>query len=90
VAGETYDTFDAVRGRLGAIADEVNAEGVSLDEAIALFDEAVKLALQACDMSEEDAEAALAQDESSDDLAVPDDAPSEGGDSAVASDGVVA
>lgn len=60
---ESYASFDAVRERLEAIVDEVNAEGITLDEALRLYEEAVKLGLQACDMSEEEAEAVLAEDE---------------------------
>lgn len=59
-----YGTFDEVRARLEQIVDEVNAEGVTLDEALSLYEEAVKLGLSACDMSEQDAlEAAEALDE---------------------------
>ena len=57
----TYETYDAVRARLDEIVDAVNAEGVTLDEALALYEEAVKLGLRACDLSEEDAQA-LADD----------------------------
>ena len=57
MAEETYTSFDEVRNRLDAIVEAVNAEGVSLDDALKLYEEAVKLGLQACDMSEEDAEA---------------------------------
>ena len=47
-------TFPAIRDRLNTIADEVSAEGISLDDALSLYDEAVKLALKACDLAEED------------------------------------
>ncbi len=47
-------TFPAIRERLSAIAEEVGAEGISLDDALSLYDEAVKLALQACDLAEDD------------------------------------
>ncbi len=47
-------TFDGVRSRLDEIADEVNREGISLDEALALYEEAVQLGLKACDLSESD------------------------------------
>lgn len=59
---EAYDSFDAVRNRLEAIVNEVNAEGITLDDALKLYEEAIKLGLQACDMSEEDAEALLVDD----------------------------
>ena len=54
-----YATFAEVRNRLDEIADAVNAEGVSLDEALALYEEAVKLGLSACDLSERDVQDAL-------------------------------
>ncbi len=57
-------TFDSVKSRLEEIVDEVNAEGLSLDEALSLYEEAVKLGLAACDLSEQDAlEAASALEE---------------------------
>ncbi len=46
--------FDAIKDRLNEIADEVAQEGISLDEALALYEEAVTLGLRACDVSEED------------------------------------
>lgn len=52
------ESFDAVKARLEEIVDAVNAEGISLDEALALYEEAVKLGLSACDLSEQDALAA--------------------------------
>lgn len=59
-----YENFAQVRARLDEIVDEVNAEGVSLDDALALYEEAVKLGLRACDMSEEDAEELLVEEDS--------------------------
>ncbi len=50
---EAYDTFDAMKARLDEIADEVNAEGISLDDALALYEEAVALGLRASDLLEE-------------------------------------
>lgn len=47
-------SFKDVRGRLEQIVDEVNAEGVTLDEALKLYEEAVKLGLSACELSESD------------------------------------
>lgn len=52
---EQYGTFDEMRARLEQIVEEVNAEGVTLDEALSLYEEAVKLGLSACDLSEQDA-----------------------------------
>lgn len=55
-------SYDQVRGRLDEIVEAVNAPGISLDEALALYEEAVKLGLSACDLSEEGAEELLEQD----------------------------
>lgn len=59
---EPYSTFEELRARLEQIVDEVSAEGVSLDEALALYEEAVKLGLSACDLSERDVEQVLSQE----------------------------
>ncbi len=53
-------TFEDMQSRLEQIAEEVSAEDISLDEALALYEEAVKLGLAACDLSESDVEAYLA------------------------------
>lgn len=60
-AAEGFGSFEQLRSRLDEIVDEVNAEGISLDEALALYEEAVKLGLSACDLSEKDALAILEQ-----------------------------
>lgn len=52
------ESFEAVKSRLEEIVDAVNAEGISLEEALSLYEEAVKLGLSACDLSEQDALAA--------------------------------
>lgn len=54
-------SYDQVRDRLDKIVEAVNAPGISLDEALALYEEAVKLGLSACDLSE-GAEELLEQD----------------------------
>ncbi len=46
--------------RLNQIVDEVSAEDISLDDALKLYEEAVKLGLSACDLSEQDVDAFLA------------------------------
>lgn len=51
---DTPQGFEAMKARLDEIVDEVSAEGISLDEALALYEEAVKLGLSACDVSEAD------------------------------------
>lgn len=55
-------SYGQVRDRLDEIVEAVNAPGISLDEALALYEEAVKLGLSACDLSEEGAEELLKQD----------------------------
>ena len=55
MAAPQNSSFDELRERLEQIVDEVNAEGITLDESLALYEEAVKLGLSACDMSEQDA-----------------------------------
>lgn len=55
-------SYDQVRDRLYEIVEAVSAPGISLDEALALYEEAVKLGLSACDLSEEGAEELLEQD----------------------------
>lgn len=55
-------SYDQVRDRLDEIVEAVSAPGISLDEALALYEEAVKLGLSACDLSEEGAKELLEQD----------------------------
>lgn len=55
-------SYDQVRDRLDEIVEAVSAPGISLAEALALYEEAVKLGLSACDLSEEGAEELLEQD----------------------------
>lgn len=62
-SAEGYASFDQVKARLDEIVDAVSADGVSLDEALSLYEEAVKLGLSACDLSERDAEAILAAED---------------------------
>ena len=51
--------FGRVHERLTQIVDEVSADDISLDDALKLYEEAVKLGLSACDLSEQDIEAHL-------------------------------
>lgn len=46
--------FSDTYARLSEIADEVSSDDISLDEALALYEEAVTLGLAACDLSEQD------------------------------------
>lgn len=50
----SQETFSAVRERLDRIAEEVSRDDIALDDALALYEEAVGLGLRACDLSEAD------------------------------------
>ena len=63
MADEQGRTFEAVHERLNQIVDEVAAEDISLDDALKLYEEAVKLGLSACDLSEQDIDDFLAAEE---------------------------
>ena len=63
MALDSYDTFEAVKGRLDEIVDAVNDDKLPLDDALALYEEAVALGLRASDMLEENIEAQRALDE---------------------------
>lgn len=65
MADEQGRTFEDVHERLSEIVDEVSAEDISLDDALKLYEEAVKLGLSACDLSEQDLDAFLATEEES-------------------------
>lgn len=56
--------FSKTLERLNEIVREVEAEDVTLDDALALYEEAVKLSLAACDVSELDILADDAPEES--------------------------
>lgn len=47
-------SFEDVKSRLDEIVEEISQEGISLDDALSLYEEAVKLGLEACDLSESD------------------------------------
>ena len=51
---ENYENYSQVKDRLDSIVDKVTDENISLDEALDLYDEAVKLAMRASDMIEID------------------------------------
>ena len=63
MADEQGRTFEDVHERLSEIVEEVSAEDISLDDALKLYEEAVKLGLSACDLSEQDLDAFLATEE---------------------------
>lgn len=66
MADEMGRNFEDVQARLSQIVDEVSAEGISLDDALKLYEEAVKLGLSACDLSEQDIDAYVASADSAD------------------------
>lgn len=66
MADEMGRNFEDVQARLSQIVDEVSAEGISLDDALKLYEEAVKLGLSACDLSEQDIDAYIASADSVD------------------------
>lgn len=53
MVNETDITFETVKMRLDEIVDAVNADGISLDDALDLYEEAVKLGMKASTMLEE-------------------------------------
>lgn len=63
MADEQGRTFEDVHERLSEIVDEVSAEDISLDDALKLYEEAVKLGLSACDLSEQDLDGFLVTEE---------------------------
>lgn len=54
MAGEDFETFDAVKARLDAIVEAVSDDALPLDDALALYEEAVALGLRASDLLESD------------------------------------
>ncbi len=57
MALEGYDSFEAVKSRLDEIVDAVGDDDLPLDDALALYEEAVALGLRASDLLEEGIEA---------------------------------
>ena len=51
-ASEKFADFESVKARMAEIADAVDDEGLSLDEALDLYEEAVALGLKASDLLE--------------------------------------
>lgn len=66
MANESYDTFESVKTRLDQIVDAVNADDIPLDDALALYEEAVSLGLRASDLLEQDISARDAEEASAD------------------------
>lgn len=73
MALESYDSFEAVKSRLDEIVDAVGNEELALDDALALYEEAVGLGLRASDLLEENIEAQRSVDEADEDSDEPSD-----------------
>ena len=54
MASQDPNTFNEVRDRLNEIVEAVSDDGLSLDDALALYEEAVALGLRASDLLESD------------------------------------
>jgi exodeoxyribonuclease VII small subunit len=50
---DEQSTFDGVASRLREIVDAVESPDIPLDEALSLYEEAIKLGTQAADLCEE-------------------------------------
>lgn len=61
MASNDYDTFEAVQRRLDEIVEAVRDDNLPLDDALALYEEAVSLGLRGSDLLEENIEAFDAQ-----------------------------
>ena len=59
---EEYATFEDVKARLDQIVDAVGDDSLPLDDALALYEEAVGLGLRASELLEENIEARDAED----------------------------
>lgn len=59
---QAFESYGQVKQRLDQIAQEVKSPDVSLDDALALYEEAVKLGLQASNLIEDDTLGASDQD----------------------------
>lgn len=53
---KSYESYTQVKGRLDEIAAQVADEGIDLDDALGLYEEAVALALRASELIETDEE----------------------------------
>lgn len=71
MALEEYTSFEAVKARLDEIVDAVGDNELALDDALALYEEAVGLGLRASDLLEEDIEAHRGIEESGEEADAP-------------------
>lgn len=62
-SGEAYTSFEELKERLDQIVAAVSDDDLPLDDALALYEEAVALGLRASDLLEEDIAARRAADE---------------------------
>lgn len=62
MTSKTYDTFEELNTRLKEIVETVGDESLPLDDALALYEEAVTLGLRASDLLEENIQAHEAQE----------------------------
>ena len=84
---EGYATFEDVKSRLDQIVDAVSDDNLPLDEALALYEEAVGLGLRASDLLEENIEAQRSVEEAEGaaaEAAAVDEAAADNGDEAAA------
>ena len=61
-SSEQGGSFDTVQARLNQIADQVGNADLPLEEALDLYEEAVKLGLQASSLIEQDTQAYLQEE----------------------------
>ena len=73
MALEAYDSFEAVKTRLDEIVDAVSDDDLALDDALALYEEAVGLGLRASDLLEDNIEAQQSAEKVDEDLDAPSD-----------------
>lgn len=64
MTSKTYDTFEELNTRLKEIVEAVGDESLPLDDALALYEEAVTLGLRASDLLEENIQTHEAQEAS--------------------------
>lgn len=70
---ETYETFEAVKSRLDEIVDTVSDEDLPLEDALALYEEAVALGLRASDLLEADIDAHRVEEAACDVVSAPEE-----------------
>ncbi len=66
MASNNYDSFEDVKARLDEIVEAVSDDSLPLDDALALYEEAVSLGLRASDLLEQNIDARKEEDTASD------------------------